>query len=48
MGGYQSGQDPELDKAIAFVPKIYQSMIQRADAPSQDAFKELAAAMQAS
>jgi flagellum-specific ATP synthase len=48
MGGYQAGQDPELDKAIAFVPKIYQSMIQRADAPSQDAFKELAAAMQAS
>jgi flagellum-specific ATP synthase len=47
MGGYQAGQDPELDKAIAFVPKIYQSMIQRADAPSHDAFKELAAAMQA-
>ena len=47
MGGYQSGQDPELDKAIAFVPKIYQSMVQRPDTPSQDAFKELAAAMQA-
>jgi flagellum-specific ATP synthase len=48
MGGYQSGQDPELDKAIVFVPKIYQSMVQRPDAPSQEPFKELAAAMQAS
>lgn len=46
MGGYQAGQDPELDKAIAFVPKIYQGMTQRPGTLSQDAFKELAVAMQ--
>ena len=47
MGGYQSGQDPELDKAITYVPRIYQAMMQSPGAISHDAFKELAAAMQA-
>jgi flagellum-specific ATP synthase len=46
MGGYHAGQDPDLDKAIAFVPKIYQGMMQLPGATSEDAFKELAAAMQ--
>ncbi len=46
MGGYQAGQDPELDKAITFVPKIYQAMAQRPDAACDDAFKELAQSMQ--
>ena len=47
MGAYHAGQDPELDKAVVFVPKIYQGMTQLLGAPSEDAFKELAAAMQA-
>jgi flagellum-specific ATP synthase len=47
MGGYQAGQDPELDKAIAFVPKIYRCMMQMPGATSADAFKELAAALHA-
>lgn len=47
MGGYQAGQDPELDSAIAFVPKIYQRMAQSPGETSVNAFKELAEAMQA-
>jgi flagellum-specific ATP synthase len=47
MGGYQAGQDPELDKAIAFVPKIYRCMMQMPGTTSADAFKELAAALHA-
>jgi flagellum-specific ATP synthase len=47
MGGYQTGQDAELDKAVAFVPRIYRSMQQTPDTASEDAFKELAAALQA-
>ncbi len=46
MGGYQAGQDPELDKAITFVPRIYEGMIQGPGTVSHDAFKELAMAMQ--
>ena len=46
MGAYHAGQDPELDKAVAFVPKIYQGMTQLPGSISEDAFKELAAAMQ--
>jgi flagellum-specific ATP synthase len=47
MGGYQSGQDADLDKAITFVPKIYGAMRQSPGAVSEDAFKELAAALHA-
>ena len=47
MGGYQTGQDPELDKAVTFVPKIYRAMEQAPGAISEEAFKELAAALQA-
>ena len=48
MGGYQAGQDPELDKAVLFVPKIYQAMEQAPGTLSEDAFKELAAALHGS
>jgi flagellum-specific ATP synthase len=47
MGGYQPGQDPELDKAVTFVPRIYRAMEQAPHASSEDGFKELAAALQA-
>ncbi len=48
MGGYQAGQDPELDKAVLFVPKIYKAMEQAPGTLSEDAFKELAAALHGS
>jgi flagellum-specific ATP synthase len=42
MGGYQSGRDPELDQAIALVPKIYDALRQAPTDPlSTDAFREL-------
>jgi len=48
MGGYHAGSDPVMDQAIAFVPKIYEGMTQAADdRPSEDAFRELADALQA-
>jgi flagellum-specific ATP synthase len=47
MGGYQSGQDSELDQAVALVPKIYEAMVQNPSSPhSEDAFRELAEALQ--
>jgi flagellum-specific ATP synthase len=47
MGGYQSGSDPLMDQAVAFVPKIYDGMLQSpGDPPSADAFRELANALQ--
>jgi len=43
MGGYQAGNDSELDQAIALVPKIYQAMEQTPRSqPSVDSFRELA------
>jgi flagellum-specific ATP synthase len=46
MGGYQSGQDGELDQAVALVPKIYEAMVQSPSSPhSTDAFRELAEAL---
>jgi len=48
MGGYHAGSDPLMDQAVSFTPKIYEGMNQaRDDAPSQDAFRELANALQA-
>lgn len=48
MGGYQAGADPLVDQAVAFTPKIYDAMQQNLDdPPSVDAFRELAAALQA-
>jgi flagellum-specific ATP synthase len=46
MGGYHRGADPELDKAIDLVPKIYDVMKQSlGDAASIDAFQEVARAL---
>jgi flagellum-specific ATP synthase len=48
IGGYRSGSDPELDKAVQIVPKLYESMRQTPeDAVSEDAFKEVARALAA-
>ena len=47
MGGYQAGSDPVMDQAVIFAPKIYEAMNQsQGDAPSLDAFRELANALQ--
>lgn len=47
MGGYQAGSDPLMDQAVTFTPKIYEGMSQnREDPPSEDAFRELANALQ--
>jgi flagellum-specific ATP synthase len=46
MGGYHRGADPELDKAIDLVPRIYEVMKQSlSDAASTDAFQEVARAL---
>ena len=43
MGGYQAGNDADLDQAVRMAPKIYESMRQSPGMPpSQDAFRELA------
>jgi flagellum-specific ATP synthase len=48
MGGYQPGQDADLDQAVALVPKLYEAVTQTPTAPmSRDAFHELAEALQA-
>jgi flagellum-specific ATP synthase len=49
MGGYQAGSDPELDQAVALVPKILAAVTQAPTSlPSADAFRELAEALQGS
>ena len=46
MGGYHHGTDPELDKAIELVPKVFDAMKQNPqDPPSQNAFQEVAQAL---
>src|SRR6185312_14081623 len=41
MGGYQSGADPGLDRAIQFVPRIYETLRQTPEEPlSTDAFQD--------
>lgn len=48
MGGYQHGQDSDLDQVVALVPKLYDALVQSPDSPpSKDAFRELAQALQA-
>jgi flagellum-specific ATP synthase len=43
MGGYREGNDPELDQAVALVPKIYKALAQSPQSPlSRGAFRELA------
>lgn len=47
MGGYRGGADPDLDKAIEIVPKLFEALKQSPpDAPSSDAFQEVARALQ--
>jgi len=44
VGGYQAGADAELDRAIAFVPKLYRALAQGPEAElSADSFREVAA-----
>ena len=46
MGGYQSGTDPALDRAIEVVPKLYEAMRQAPeDRPSADVFQDIARAL---
>ena len=46
--GYQAGTDPELDQAVALVPKIYAALRQDpGDPQSLDAFLDLANALRA-
>jgi flagellum-specific ATP synthase len=48
MGGYRNGTDPGLDKAVQFVPRIYDTLQQTPDEPpSGDAFQEIARALAA-
>ena len=48
MGGYHSGADPGLDKAIQFVPRIYETLRQAPEDPlSGDAFQDIARALSA-
>ncbi len=46
LGGYQPGQDEELDRALLLVPRLYGALIQPGDAPpSVDAFADMAEAL---
>jgi flagellum-specific ATP synthase len=48
IGGYRSGSDPELDKAVQLVPMIYDVMRQSPDDPaSTDVFQDVARALTA-
>lgn len=43
MGGYQRGADPELDKAVEIVPKLYDALRQTpSEPPSRDVFQDIA------
>jgi len=43
MGGYKAGEDPELDNAVALIPKVITALQQSPRDPvSNDAFQELA------
>jgi flagellum-specific ATP synthase len=48
MGGYRGGSDPDLDKSIEVVPKLFEAMKQNPrDKMSTDAFQEVARALSA-
>ena len=48
MGGYQPGNDPELDQAVTIIPRIYDALRQDPSMPpSRDAFLDLAQALKA-
>ena len=47
MGGYREGNDPELDSALAIVPKVYDAIAQSPRSkPCENAFRELAEHLQ--
>jgi flagellum-specific ATP synthase len=47
MGGYKPGGDPDLDRAVVLVPRIYQALEQDLGAPSSaDPFRELSDLLQ--
>jgi len=49
MGGYVQGADPELDRAIDAVPRLYKILSQSAsDTVSVDAFREIASGLSGS
>ncbi|WP_373502805.1 flagellar protein export ATPase FliI [Aestuariivirga sp.] len=46
MGGYAAGADPELDRAVEIVPKLYRGLVQSsADRGSADPFRDIAASL---
>ena len=46
MGGYRTGTDPDLDRAVQLVPRIYEVMRQSPDNPaSVDVFQDIARAL---
>jgi len=46
LGGYRPGADEELDRAVAWVPRIYEVLKQGPEEPPcEDAFATLAAAL---
>ncbi len=46
MGAYTPGNDPDLDQALALVPRLYDALNPApSDPPSTDAYRELAAAL---
>ncbi len=47
MGAYRAGSDADLDQAVVMVPRIYEALMQSPrSAPSEDAFRDLATALQ--
>ena len=43
IGGYHAGADPELDRAIMMVPKLYRALTQSLETPpSRDPFRDIA------
>ncbi len=48
MGGYQAGSDPELDRAVAMVPRLYDALRQGPQDPhSADVFTDVAQLLKA-
>ena len=46
IGGYQQGADPELDRAVTLVPKLYRSLSQSLESPpARDPFRDIAEAL---
>jgi flagellum-specific ATP synthase len=42
IGGYQLGGDPDLDRAVALVPRLYHALCQSADDnPCTDVFRDI-------